>query len=220
MKYLKKIAILSIFLALILIFNSCIGASIDIQMNSDGSGRLTMEYRVSRLLSNLGELDGNVSMPTIPLSRQDLQRTLDRIPGTRIISHSTRETLQDNIITAVIGYDNLQALLTFLDSNTERVSITTSEGTTSFEMIIHDEPTTDYDPNILAFMSSYFEGYNLTFSFSSPSASTLVITDGKGNVKRTPSSASITNSGRRAVLSMEMLDVLMEPDGLGIRISW
>ena len=39
--------------------NSCLGASADITIRSDGSGRIALEYRVSQMLESLGRLDGN-----------------------------------------------------------------------------------------------------------------------------------------------------------------
>jgi len=66
---------------LLLLFNSCIGLSLDIQMRRNGSGRLLMEYRVSRMAEAIGRLDGNENWPIIPNGRADFERTLRGFPA-------------------------------------------------------------------------------------------------------------------------------------------
>jgi len=215
-----KIIVLPILAAFVLLLNSCIGLSMDIQLNRDGSSRLTMIYNISRVLYNMGELDGNVQMPSIPLSRQDLQRTLDRIPGSRLASYSNRETTRDIIINTVIEFPNTQTLVSFLNSNVSNISINHNGLSGNFDMIIHNESSSAHSENLKELARQSFDGYNFSISFSAPANSTMTITDGAGNAINTPSSAQAALSGRRVSLQMNMFDSIFTDNGLGVKFNW
>ena len=206
------------FLAVVILsLNSCIGISMDIQMNRDGSGRLTMEYRLSRMLDNIGRLDGNESMPPIPAGRQDWERTTERINGTKLVSHSVTETAQDTTINAAVDFSNPQALTALLASSGSRVSIDQSGGVS---LTILNGANRKYDDNLMALMNSVFSGYNFSISFSAPGNSTMTITDGEGNTIPAPSQAAATTQGRKVSLSMGIMDLIGLSNGLGVRFGW
>jgi len=207
--------------SVLIIFNSCIGVSTEIQMNRDGSGRITMEYRISKTLDSLGVLDGNESMPPIPVSRSDWERSVSRISGARLVSHSRRETAQDTIISAVIEFNNPQTMAAVLSASNEMISINFSgqSNSNSFNMIFNNS-NARYDADLLTLMQTIFSGYNFSFSFNAPGNSTMTLTDARANAISTPSSAAAVLSGRTVSMSMNTLDVLNQINGLGIRIDW
>ncbi|MCL2185062.1 MAG: hypothetical protein FWB86_04295 [Treponema sp.] len=203
-----------------LFLNSCIGLSVDIQMNRNGSGKLVMEYRISNTLSNMGSLDGNASMPAIPLSRQDLERTVERIPGLKLSSYSKRETLQDNIININLDFSNVQALLAYLDPNGSAASISHNDQSGNFNIIIYNENNANHDENLIALMRSLYNDYNFSISFSAGGNSAMTITDGNGNTIPSMPSASVISSGRKVSFSMGIPDILEIKNGLGFKINW
>ncbi|MCL2720095.1 MAG: hypothetical protein FWD47_01975 [Treponema sp.] len=215
----KKTIFILLVIAVIL-FNSCIGISYDIQLNRDGSGKITMEFKISRLLDDLGGLDGNESMPTIPLSRQDWERTVERIPGTKLSSFSTRNTAQDTIISVVVDFSNTEALLAILEDSGNKSSINHNGRTGSFDLIIFYGPTEEYDDNVLVLARSFFNGYDYTFSFSAPENSTMSLTNGSGASINVPQSIETSLSGKRVSFTANMMDVVTQSDGLGVRINW
>jgi len=219
-KRLFKRTALPFILAVVLLFGSCIGISFDIQMNRDGSGRVTIEYRISNMLNALGRLDGNESKPTIPYARQDLERTLARIPGTRLVSYTTRETSTDTIISAVVDFSNPDALASFLNSNSDNVSVTYNGQAGSLGLIVHNEQTDDSTADTMALMSQFFDGYNFSAGFSAPGNSTMTVTDGQGNTIPAPSNAVSIMSGRKVSLSMGIFDLLNITGGLGLKFNW
>jgi len=205
---------------LIFLLNSCIGLSMNIQMNRNGSGRITMEFRISRFL-DIGTLDGNEHMPAIPVGRQDWERTVQRIPGARLISHSTRETSGDIIITAVLGFSTPQALAAIIDPSEEKVSINHNGQNGSLSIIISDESDNEkYDPNLAALMNSVFSDYSFSVVFNAPGNSALIVTDGTGNSKPMPSSAAVVSPGRRISFSMNINEILYARGGIGVTINW
>ncbi|MCL2809396.1 MAG: hypothetical protein FWD24_04940 [Treponema sp.] len=215
----KKLTILFI-LILVLLLNSCIGISYNIQLNRDGSGRISMEFRVSRILDDLGRFDGNESKPTIPIGRGDWERTIERIQGTRLVSFSSRENSQDTVTNVVIDFSNPQALIEILASSGNNVSINHNGQSGNFELIIINEQTDEYDVDIINLTRSFFNDYNFSFSFSAPGSSTMTITDGAGNTIPASSFSTSVLSGRRVSFSAGMMDVVTQTNGLGVKINW
>jgi len=217
---------LPLLTVLVLLFNSCIGLSIDIQMNRDGSGRLAMEYRISRMLDSLGALDGNENMPAIPISRQDWERTIERIGGLRLISYSSNQRGQDTVIAVTVNYDNPRALSAILAPGGTRTIISLGSRNGQFNIILNAvDPSryldsSQYDENLLYLMRTMFTGYSFSLSFSAAETSSLTITNGAGTIISPPSSAQIVPSGKKVSMSIGMMDLISLPDGLGASINW
>jgi len=217
----RAIRLTSIFI-LLLTFNSCIGLSLSIQMNKDGSGRLTMEYRISKMINNLGALDGNESMPSIPLGKADWERTIDRIPGAKLASYSSVEEKQDTVIKTVIDYKDDQSLILLLDSFEEKTSITRQGQSGKMEIILLDDSINDstYDKDIMDLMRVFMDGYNFSVSLSGPGNSTLAVIDGAGKVIPAQSSAKTVLSGKLVSYSIAIMDLMDIKNGLGLRFAW
>ena len=106
----------TLFIILILItLNSCIGISADIIMRKDGSGKIALEYRFSRMAEVLGRLDGNENWQIIPAGRPDMERTVARIPGMKLASFSSTEGEKEIVNKAELEFKDTEALLAFLD---------------------------------------------------------------------------------------------------------
>ncbi|MCL2410861.1 MAG: hypothetical protein FWC97_04380 [Treponema sp.] len=210
-----------VFLA---VFNSCIGLSMDIQMNRDGSGRLTFEYRVSNALGNLGLLDGNENWPTIPVGRADWERSIERINGASLGSFSSRNTGQDTVTTVVINFDNVQTLLEVVDPFSERVSIVSEGNTNVLSLILttgsEDLSALGFDPQLMALAQIMFLGYDFSVSFSAHENSTMIITDGEGNAATPPALTEVVTSGRRVSMTIPMMDLIEIQNGLGVSFRW
>jgi hypothetical protein len=76
-------------------------------MRSNGSGRITLEYRVSNMAEAIGALDGNERWPTIPVGRADWERTVERFPGLSLVSFSRREGNKDTVYNVRLDFVNL-----------------------------------------------------------------------------------------------------------------
>jgi len=222
MKNKHSVLCLTSILVLLLTLNSCIGLSLSIQMNKDGSGRLTMEYRISKMLTSLGSLDGNDSMPSVPLGKEDWENTVSRIPGAKLVSYTSVEENQDTVIKAVIDFKDDQSLLALLDPVGEKILINRQGQSGKLDLILLKEPLDDssYDKDVMAMMRIFMDGYFYTVNFSGPGNSTLVVTDGLGNAVPVQSSAKAVLSGRSVSYSIGILDLLDTKDGIGFRFNW
>ena len=192
----------------------------DIQMRKDGSGRLVMEYRISRMAETLGRLDGNENWPIIPVGRADWERTIARNPGIRLVSFSSGEETRDSVTKVTLEYDNAEALLKFLDPSESRASLHMENQSGRLNIILNEPVSSQYDEDLFALMRNVSGGYNFSISFSADGNSVLEITDGMGRSAPVPDSAEIVPSGRKVSLSIGIMDILAVPDGLGVIFSW
>jgi len=211
-------------LPLLILLNSCIGMSLDIQMNKDGSGKAVMEYRISKILESIGALDGNKSMPSIPVGKDDWEKTIARNQGTKLSSYSSRETAQETTISVTVDFADDQALLRLLDPFGEKVSINRRGQSGTLDLILYDDSVSLndelYDEAMMSLMRMFMSGYNVSVSFSGPANSSLTITNGEGSPIPVPPAAKAVVSGRKVSFSMALMDFFELKDGLGLKFNW
>jgi len=210
------IALLFIFLFL----NSCVGLSMDIQMRRNGSGRLIMEYRVSRMAESLGRLDGNENWPIIPAGRADFERTLARIPGMRLVSFSSSEGAQDVITSITLEYDNTEALMKFIDPSGTRASVSIENQSGRLNIILNEPVSSNYNEDLFELIRQVSAPYGLSISFSAERNCALSFTDGEGTAAQAPAAAQTVTSGRKTSVSIGITDLLEIREGLGVSFIW
>jgi len=211
---------LLIILPFLFLLNSCIGLSMEIQMRRNGSGRLVLEYRVSRMAEVIGRLDGNENWPIIPVGRADFERTLARIPGMRLVSYSSSEGAQDVITNITLEYENTEALLKFIDPSGSRASLITENQSGRLGIILNEPVPSDYDEDLLKLVKQVSAGYGLSISFSAEGNSALSFTDGEGTAAQAPAAAQTVTSGRKTSLSIGIIDLLEIREGIGVSFIW
>jgi len=211
---------LLIILPFLFLLNSCVGLSMEIQMRRNGSGRLVMEYRVSRMAESLGRLDGNENWPIIPVGRADFERTLARIPGMRLVSYSSSEGAQDAVTSITLDYDNTDALMKFLDPSGTRASLRVENQSGRLSIILNEPVSSNYDEDLLKLVRQVSASYGLSISFSAEGNSALSFTDGEGTAVQAPTAAQTVTSGRKTSLSIGVTDLLDIREGLGVSFSW
>ena len=225
----RKFHVISLFAAFMLLFTSCIGLSIDIRMNRDGSGKLTMEYRISRAIDSIGALDGNKDMPAIPVSRSDWERTINRVPGAKLTSYSSGQKGYDTITTVEIQYDNTGALLALLSFDNSNAAVKPVSNQNTLDLILNDgslasnytnPDSSMYDASMIEFARTMFADYNFSISFSAQDNSTLTFTDKNGNEKLKPSSVEAVTGGRRVSMSIGIMDLIESKEEICVRFRW
>jgi hypothetical protein len=202
-----------------IVLNSCLGVSADITIKADGSGKIDLEYRVSRALESLGRLDGNEKMPTVPVGKTDFERTVSRIPGLRLSHYSTKDIRNNSggsdLVTKVtLDFRDTTALLAFLDDAGSRATLV-QEGQGAFLRLNLLDPSDGIiNPDLLSLLREVSGGYDLTISFNLP---------GNGAITTIPASVPATklvSTGKKASFSMGMDDLLGLNDGLALEIRW
>jgi len=216
---LKKFRIL-LLIVFLLSLNSCIGISADIVMRKDGSGKITLEYRFSRMAEAVGRLDGNENWHIVPSGRADLERTVARIPGMRIVSFSSREGEREILNRAELEFKNTEALLAFLDPSGKRAFLGMENGANSLSVIIMDPPSSAVNNDLLDLVRQVSSGYQVKLTFSSDGNSSMTLSNSSGITPDLPSGAKIVSSGKKVSFEMETAAVLGLKQGLGVNFNW
>jgi len=216
----KRIAPAAAVLLVLFLHTSCVGISMDITLNRDGSGTIALEYLVSKSLESLGRLDGNERWNTIPVGRADFERTLDRLPGMKLLSFSSRDFGKDIATNAKMEFTNLRALMAFLDAGgfrsslqgdaaSGRIFLTLSEGSNRESQAL--------DKLIADISATYFVRVSMTF----PTEGSLNMTDANGlRITTLPESHISSSKGKQVSFDIPLYEVLSSAGGINAEFSW
>ncbi|MDR2375862.1 MAG: hypothetical protein LBD96_05420 [Treponema sp.] len=175
---------------------SCVGLRSDIVLNADGTGRISLEYRISRQFEAIGALDGNTGRPTVPAGRADFERSIKRLEGLTLSSFSSAEEGRDLVNKAVVSFTRLENILPLLDSGGGGATLS-REGDRQLLRVRFDSARQDIDPQLLALVEQLSLGYTIALSLSAPG-------DVKLRVKGDREDLVIEESGRKAGFSLAL----------------
>jgi hypothetical protein len=202
-----------------ILFSSCIGIKADITLKADGSGRIRLEYRISRQLDSLGQLDGNLNQPTIPTGKADFERSIARLPGLRLHSFSTKQDERNTINRADIDFVSLEALLPFLDAAGEGASLGQAGGKTSLRLSL-SQGSGGIEPELLSLVEAVSQGYEVAISLSGPKDTALALFDHAGKPIQALGGAEWVKSGKKASLAIPIPQLLSLKEGLELEFTW
>jgi hypothetical protein len=213
-RFVKLVPLISVF-----ILGSCIGVEAGISVRGDGSGRMRLEYRVSRLAESLGKLDGNERWQTVPAGRADFERSLERLPGLRLVSFSSKDDGRDVINRAELEFKKIDDLIPFLAGAGQGASLVEEDGKKRLSLVFSPGAGTG-DPELLSLVRELSRPYQFVLSFSAPGAVELGLTDGGGMSRASAEGLIIKRSEKKVSLSINTGDLLSSPEGLGAEIIW
>jgi hypothetical protein len=204
-----------------LFLSSCIGMSAGITLKPDGSGTLTMEYRISTALESLGKLSGNERWPTLPVGKADFERSVRRLDGVKLVSFASKNTNEGIINTVKLDFSNRDALLRLLDASGRRVSFGTSgENRLSLVLIEKVEKVERaIDPDLLALFTALAGTFSLSLSVPSGEAR-VQLYDGGGQALSGVAGATVQARGKTVSFSAPLGVLLNLSQGLMMEIRW
>ncbi|MDR3303036.1 MAG: hypothetical protein LBS86_01350 [Treponema sp.] len=202
----------------VLLLSSCIGVTADIVLRANGSGSIALEYRVSRMLEELGKMDGNKSWPIIPTGRADIERTVKRIEGLTLRSFSVKEGPQDLIYTMQLDFANLEALIHFLDATGNHATLTRDGAKTMLSLTLTGS-VASVDPDLLTLFTMMSAPYSIALSFSAPTDASLSLSSAKG-APLDLSGATVVSRGKKVSFAAPISTLLNVKDGAAVNITW
>jgi len=202
-----------------LIFSSCLGVSVDIALNQKGSGDVTLEYQISKALDALGKLDGNERWNTIPVGRADFERTIDRLPGMKLTSFSSKEDKNDLIIKAKMEFEDLNSLMSFLDANGLRSSFS-GDARSGRIFLTLIEARAKSDPALDKLIAEISETYSVNLSMSFPNNGSVKITNSQGLSLADMPGSVINSSGKKVSCSLPLYSILSAAEGISVEFRW
>jgi hypothetical protein len=207
MKFLIPAFVLFVFAALLC---SCIGLKTDIVLKADGTGTVTMEYRISREFQDIGALDGNARWPTVPVGQADFERTISRMEGLRLLSFSTKEEGPNLLYRAAVGFSKLEDILPLLGNDGENISLVRGEKRSLVLRLTpgREAESAGENPEFLALVEEAFRGYDIAISLSAPSPVELRVREGK--------SPEIERGARKAGFSIPLYEIVSRREALTV----
>ena len=204
---------------LLFVISSCVGASVDISLNQNGSGNAALEYQISKTLDALGRLDGNERWNTIPVGRADFERTMDRLPGIKLTSFFSKEDGNDLIINVKMEFENLNSLMSFIDANGLRSSFSGDTRSGRIFMALSDAKP----KNATALESLIAEisgSYSVKMAMSFPGEGSVRIIDNRGySLDEIPGSI-IISPGKKVSCSLPLNSILSATGGVNVEFLW
>jgi hypothetical protein len=147
---------------------SCVGLDTKIVLNADGTGRMILEYRVSRQFEAIGALDGNASRPSVPVGRVDFERSIERLEGLSLVSFSSKEEDRDLVTQAVVSFSRLEDALPLLDSGGEGAALYREGDKQVLRLRLGGGTGGDLDPQLLSLAEQASQGYDIAVSLQAP----------------------------------------------------
>jgi hypothetical protein len=219
MKRTKTYILLFVICYLLFVISSCVGVSADISLNQNGSGNAVLEYQISKALDALGRLDGNERWNTIPVGKADFERTMDRLPGIKLTSFSSKEDRNELIINVKMEFEDLNSLMSFIDASGIRSSFSGDAYSGRIFMVINDakyKTTAALEKLIMEISRSY----SVKMAMGFPNEGSIKITDNRGlSLDEIPGSM-IYSSGKKVTCSLPLSSVLSAKDGINIEFLW
>jgi hypothetical protein len=172
---------MKIYLAALTAFmlTACLGMESEIDIKQNGSGTVNMTYRISNELFSMGALPGNENYPPVPAGREDFERTFNRIPGMEMTSYAEKADARDRIFLIKASFDNLDALVKFLDAQGKQASLEHKDGKTILS-IKFDIDGKALNPDMAPILPIIFESYFFDFTLSLPRNCEVSYMDGNG----------------------------------------
>jgi hypothetical protein len=144
---------------------------------------------------------------------------MDRLPGMRLISFSSRETGQNIVVRARMEFDNINTLLSFMDAGGRRSSFSGNANSGSLVLTLSEGAVaTNQALNML--IRDVSEPYSVRMSMSLPREGRLIIRDNRGNPLTAIPGSEIINSGRRLSFSFPLYEVLGSREGINAEFRW
>jgi hypothetical protein len=210
---------LTVVCSVLLLFCSCLGVSVDITLNQNGSGTVTLEYQISKSLDALGKLDGNERWNTIPAGKADFERTMNRLPGMKMTSFSSKENENDLIINTKMEFEDLNSLMHFLDASGLRSSFS-GDARSGHIFLTLNEARAESTPGLDKLISEISESYSVKFSMNLPKEGSVKLTNNKGISLTDIPGSVINSSGRKISCSLPLYSVLSASDGINVEFQW
>jgi hypothetical protein len=207
-------------IAVILIMaSSCIGVKADITLTGNGSGLISLEYRLSRTAESLGKLDGNERWLTVPVGKADFERTVARVEGLKLRSFSSKTAGQDTVNTVKLEFADPQSLVRFLDASGQRATLTEEGGVNRLSLVLVSG-SGRIDADLLTLFQTISEGYTFSLSFTAPREGTLAVYDAPGNLLEEMSAVTVVAQGKTVSFQSPIGDIFAFSDGVRLELVW
>jgi hypothetical protein len=187
----------------------CLDLDTEITVEPDGSGVLQLEYRISKMISNLRKTGTETGPIPLPVDEEDFRNAAQAVPGLTLEGYSREEDEELITITAAMNFESIEALNTFYSmSGNQTVTLLGRGDQVVFTLSVYSGSDEPLDEETAGLIDSFFADYNITFVLNAPSPVTSV----------TP--GEIGGSEDQAVYSESAAALIKEGEAVDWVVSW
>ncbi|GHV83123.1 hypothetical protein AGMMS50212_04630 [Spirochaetia bacterium] len=213
----------ALFLIAALLLNGCLGMKTDIELSKNGSGKISVEFSVSKealsMADNFGQSGGSDEKPVIPMGREDFERGIEGIAGLKMTSFSTKEDDVNKIFFIKMSFTNIDALLAYLQTQNGVASFKKdgNKSVLTFSFSADEQPV---DPQIKGIVPFLFAGYYMDFGITLPEKCDVVCFDANGLKIDKPQVGEISVNNKTAQFKVPMGDLISSATPVKMQITW
>jgi hypothetical protein len=151
---------------------SCVSVESRLSIRNDGSGTLTLDYRIPRSAADLGRTpDKNAPVP-LPVEKADFRRAIAGVSGVRLVRYSRRADDEDVTIHAELAFERLEDLAKVPSLRDAGLSLTERGGVRTLTQVVAGAPEPPPTAESLAMIDSLLEGGSVTVVLQTPAPMT------------------------------------------------
>ena len=151
---------------------SCLGVESRLSVRNDGSGTLSLEYRIPRSAGDLGRSPDKDAPLPLPVEKADFLRAIEGIPGLRLARYTRRADEENVTIHAEVAFRRIDDLAKVPALGDAGLSIVESGGKHTLTQVVAGSPESPTTAESLAMIDSLFAGGSVTVVLQTPAPMT------------------------------------------------
>ena len=197
-----------VLLLLCITFGSCISIESDITLKKDGSGSLSLTYRVSPEMKELGRIGEEVRPFPLPIYKEDFEKLLATNDGLTMKSHSVKEVDGGSLVKAVFSFQSIDALALFGDGGKDVFFFQKTDDYTIFRQDLPFGGLDDLDEDSLNMLNAYCSDDYFMYSIHTP------------DLIKEYTLGEISESKKHLVYKTGIIDILRLKEKQSIEVKW
>lgn len=151
---------------------SCVSVEGRLSIRNDGSGTLTLAYRIPRQVAEFGKAADAAAPVPLPVEKADFRRALDGADGVRLARYSRRTDDEAIHIRAVIAFRRLEDLARVPALRSAGLAFSENAGSRTVTEVVAGSPDGAPTAESLAMIDALFAGASFSVVLETPAPMT------------------------------------------------
>ena len=192
----------------VVLLSSCIGIESEILLRQDGTGVLTLSYKISQFMKNIDAGREEKQLP-LPVNEEEFVRTAEGIEGLRLTDIDEREDEENVYIRAELEFDSVDAVNALGRAGQIGISLENQGNTNTFRQVISTgQKGEEITEDSLEMIETFFQGYDLVYAITVPSQ------------VKSHSLGDLSADGRTVTYTVTVPEILKRSQPLVLEVAW
>ncbi len=192
----------------VVLLSSCIGIESEILLRQDGTGVLTLSYKISQFMKNIDAGREEKQLP-LPVNEEEFVRTAEGIEGLRLTDIDEREDEENVYIRAELEFDSVDAVNALGRAGQIGISLENQGTTNTFRQVIFaGQEGEEITEDSLEMIETFFQGYDLVYAITVPSQ------------VKSHSLGDLSADGRTVTYTITVPEILKASQPLVLEVVW